>query len=295
MQPAHYDAVGECLIWTLKTGLKDAWTKEVADAWMWVYQLIAKTMKEAGQEERMKEAGEEERKAVRFSKDTEPSSRGKLVASAQLPSIRSLIRPGVTDRNDIELRPASTALLIIDIQKELARIDESSPNIDYVKVVFPRMVENTARLIKAMRSNRAEMEPWQTGSECIFTYCEALTDNSRDVSLDYKLSGQFLANLPSPSRPAQFIEGVRPIRGQDIMLPKTSCSVFQSTNIDYVLRNLNVEQLVVCGQLTDQCVESAVRDAADRGYLVTVAEDACTAQSESDHMKGLHGMRVFSR
>ena len=62
-----------------------------------------------------------------------------------------------------------------------------------------------------------------------------------------------------------------------------------------MLRNLEVEQLVVCGQLTDQCVESAVRDAADRGYLVTVAEDACAAQSERDHEKGLHGMRGFSR
>ena len=39
-----------------------------------------------------------------------------------------------------------------------------------------------------------------------------------------------------------------------------------------MLRNLGVEQLVVVGQLTDQCVESAVRDAADLGYFVTVAE-----------------------
>ena len=125
-----------------------------------------------------------------------------------------------------------------------------------------------------------------TGCEIIFTYLESQCDDSRDVSLDYKLSGG-LARLPCPSSPAKFITGISPIPGQDISLPKTSCSVFQSTNLDYILRNLNIEQLVVCGQLTDQCVESAVRDAADLGYLVSVVEDACAAESKDSHEKGV--------
>ena len=45
---AHYDIVGGSLLWTLKTGLGDAWTPEVADAWTWVYGIIAKTMSDAG-------------------------------------------------------------------------------------------------------------------------------------------------------------------------------------------------------------------------------------------------------
>ena len=81
----------------------------------------------------------------------------------------------------------------------------------------------------------------------------------------------------------------------DILIPKTSCSVFQSTNLDYVLRNLNIEQVVVCGQLTDQCVESAVRDGADLGYFVTVVDDACAAHSPEAHEKGLRGMSGFCR
>lgn len=39
--PEHYDAVGKTLVWTLSTGLGDAWTPEVADAWTWVYGVIA--------------------------------------------------------------------------------------------------------------------------------------------------------------------------------------------------------------------------------------------------------------
>ena len=56
----------------------------------------------------------------------------------------------------------------------------------------------------------------------------------------------------------------------DLVFPKTSSSVFISTNLDYVLRCLGVKQLILAGSLTDQCVESAVRDACDMNYLVTL-------------------------
>lgn len=61
------------------------------------------------------------------------------------------------------------------------------------------------------------------------------------------------------------------------------------------MRNLNNEQLVIAGQLTDQCVESAVRDAADLGLFVTVVQGACAATSEASRDKGLHGMKSFCR
>ena len=83
--------------------------------------------------------------------------------------------------------------------------------------------------------------------------------------------------------------------GDAILLPKTSCSVFNSTNLHYILKNLGVSHLVVTGQLTNQCVESAVRDAADLGYLVTVVSDACAAKSANDHEMGLYNMRGFAR
>jgi ureidoacrylate peracid hydrolase len=40
------------------------------------------------------------------------------------------------------------------------------------------------------------------------------------------------------------------------------------------------------------CVESTAREAADRGYLVTLVEDACGTTFEDLH---LNTMRVFQR
>ncbi|MEL6198371.1 MAG: isochorismatase family protein, partial [Pseudomonadota bacterium] len=57
-----------------------------------------------------------------------------------------------------------------------------------------------------------------------------------------------------------------------------------------VLRNLGVRQLILYGVCTDQCVETAVRDAADRGFLVTLIEDCCAAEEASRHARSIEAM-----
>lgn len=81
----------------------------------------------------------------------------------------------------------------------------------------------------------------------------------------------------------------------EILFPKTSSSVFISTNIDYVLRNLGTRYLIIAGCLTDQCVDSAVRDACDLGYLVTVPTDACVSLSAERHVWSLRNNRGYCR
>jgi ureidoacrylate peracid hydrolase len=214
-------------------------------------------------------------------------------------SLKEQVRPGQSRRTQFPLVLSKVALLVIDIQEYLShpssKQDEEEHAFFY-RTSLPRTVCNVEKLLKQIRQQR---DSQSQGCEVIFTYLEALTPDCRDVSLDYKLSGPHLATLPtSAASPATFLNSITPLpkKGKgDILIPKTSCSVFMSTNIHYVLQNLHVEQLLVCGQLTDQCVESAVRDAADLGYFVTVIEDACAAQSEEGHQKGLAGMKGFSR
>jgi hemoglobin-like flavoprotein len=40
----HYAVVGQCLIWTLKTGLGTRWTKQTEEAWLAVYEVLADAM-----------------------------------------------------------------------------------------------------------------------------------------------------------------------------------------------------------------------------------------------------------
>lgn len=50
VQPAHYATVGEALLWTLQTGLGEAYTPEVDAAWQSAYALLSGLMQEAAAE-----------------------------------------------------------------------------------------------------------------------------------------------------------------------------------------------------------------------------------------------------
>jgi nicotinamidase-related amidase len=89
-------------------------------------------------------------------------------------------------------------------------------------------------------------------------------------------------------------EAVAPLP-DEIIFPKGSSSVFNSTHIDYILRALEIDYLVLAGLITDQCVESAVRDACDHGYLVTLITDACGTHSRQRHDGSLNAIRGYCR
>jgi ureidoacrylate peracid hydrolase len=131
----------------------------------------------------------------------------------------------------------------------------------------------------------------QAGVEVMYTVIESLTQDGRDMGLDYKISGLF---CPRGSHDARVIDAITP-RGDEIVIPKTSSSVFISTNIHYVLGNLGVKHLIVCGLLTDQCVDSTVRDACDYGYLVTLVTDACATLSAERHASSIANNRGYCR
>jgi ureidoacrylate peracid hydrolase len=201
-------------------------------------------------------------------------------------------------------REATFLLFLLDVHYSLSTSnpDLSEPssqdesNSYFFKEALPRAVGNIEVLVKTFRRLR-DLE-YKQGCEVVFTFLEALTKDCRDVSLDYKLSGPsyLVFRTLSPLLPTfSRISPPSSTGRRDIKVPKTSCSVFQSTNLNYVLRNLHVEQLIITGQLTDQCVESAVRDAADMGFFVTVVDDACAAMSVNSQVRGLMGMSGFCR
>jgi ureidoacrylate peracid hydrolase len=218
-------------------------------------------------------------------------------------SLRESIQGGRSARTDFPLVLSKAALVIIDVQQYCCGKVKTEY---YQQESLPKMTGNIEILLDLFRQirDRAATEvtslvPNSGGCEVMFVMIQSRTKDGRDLSIDYKLSGPNFSSCPTVDRSHAdiFLPSIMPSsegRG-DIVVSKTSCSVFNSTNLDYILRNLFVEQLVVVGQLTDQCVESAVRDAADLGYLVTVVEDACATHTKDRHEKGLQGMQGFCR
>jgi ureidoacrylate peracid hydrolase len=199
--------------------------------------------------------------------------------------IDAIPREGDVSFRQRAIEPKRAALLVIDLQKGLYDDKKlsSEPERAYLHDRIGRsVVPNGQRLIAACRS---------VGAEVIYTVIESLTLDGRDRSLDYKISGLFAAK---GSREAEVIDELAPL-DNEIVIPKTSSSLFNSTNFEYVLRNLGVQYLMVMGIVTDQCVETTVRDGCDRGFLMTVIEDACAASSEQRHEESLTGIKGYCR
>ncbi len=77
----------------------------------------------------------------------------------------------------------------------------------------------------------------------------------------------------------------------DLVLSKTSSSPFNSTSIDRFLRNLDIDTLLVCGVVSNGCVEGTIRDASDLGYQVVMVEDACAAVTPALHQAAITNLK----
>ena len=130
---------------------------------------------------------------------------------------------------------------------------------DLENVVLP----NVRKLQEAFRAQ---------GLEVIHSRIQSLTRNGRDRSPGHK---RLNLHAPPGSKEAEFVESVAPV-GDEIVLNKTASGVFNSTNLQYILRNLDITALFIVGVYSNECVSTAVRDACDLGFYVTLIEDGCT-------------------
>ena len=194
---------------------------------------------------------------------------------------------------DIPVIAGQTALLFVDVQNFAAKRDGAEfKELDdaafakkygwFFDQLKNSVVPNMQRLQKAARA---------AGIEVMYTTIESLTKDGRDRSLDYKITG---FNVPKGSWDGRVIDELAPT-DDEIWLPKSSSSVFVSTHIDYILRNLGIRQLIISGIVTDQCVESAIRDACDLGYLVTQVTDACATYTPERHQNSLSAIKGYCR
>lgn len=189
---------------------------------------------------------------------------------------RCIDMPGQPRRRDAPYEREATALLFVDMQEIFCRpgLDPAHAGWGEDHYFFTRLretvVPNQQRILAAARA---------AGINVLHTVIEALTRDGRDISLDHRLSGILIPKGVPEGRP---IRELSPI-DNEIVLPKSSSGVFNSTAIDYVLNNLGTRYLIVAGIVTDQCVDMAVRDAADRGYVVSLPEDASATHTQARH------------
>lgn len=167
-----------------------------------------------------------------------------------------------------------TALLCIDLQYldaargygVFADAERSGVPPEAAEYYFERLentvLPNVRRLQDSFRRN---------GLEVIHTRIQSLTHDGRDRGPGHK---RLNLHAAPGSKEAEFIPMVAPM-DDEIVINKTASGVFNATNIEYVLRNLDITGLFVVGVYSNECVSTAIRDACDLGFYVTLIEDGC--------------------
>ncbi|MBI4907315.1 MAG: cysteine hydrolase [Acidobacteria bacterium] len=215
--------------------------------------------------------------------------------------VKELLR--TKDQAPLSIEPATSALIVVDVQRWFTRPDYPRAQIidklvsgasdEYFERVHTKVLGNIRRLQNAFRSH---------GLPVIFLAVGTCVPDGRDLPdwmRDFDRLGMEL--LGSPVCPPvndeswQIDDAVAPLPGE-MVLNKTSSGALASTRLDQTLHNMGINSLVVCGLTTAVCVSQTAREAADRGFRVIIAEDACTEMSEQMHESALLAFSwVFGR
>ena len=97
---------------------------------------------------------------------------------------------------------------------------------------------------------------------------------------------------PPPSDWSEFVPEVGPREG-DIIITKRQWGAFYGTDLDLQLRRRGVDAIVLCGIATNFGVESTARDAWERNYEITFAEDAMSGVDADAHAFAIK--KIFPR
>ncbi len=195
------------------------------------------------------------------------------------------VRDG-TPHSVTELNPASTALVVIDMQNfYMKKGDEFSPT-SYCKHA-QAIVPNVNRLADATRrygspviwvrniTNSAAFKSWSH-------HYERMTPQRIDIRTH---------ELAKNGDGFQFWHEMD-VRDNDRKVEKVRYSAFipGASNIENVLGEEGVDTIILCGVATNVCVESTARDAMMMNYRTLIVEDACAANTMQAHEVSLNSL-----
>jgi nicotinamidase-related amidase len=175
-----------------------------------------------------------------------------------------------------ELEQERTLLLIIDMQRyaadpayglgRRAREQGLAEQFAYYFAQVEAAVPVIAGVIDACRA---------AGVQVAHLISEGRTADGRDLSREYRKRNVMTVR----GAPDSAIRPELEPREEDLVFRKTTAGGFASTDLDFTLRSLGIETLVVAGVATNQCVESTVREASHLGYDVVLLQDGCATYS----------------
>jgi nicotinamidase-related amidase len=172
------------------------------------------------------------------------------------------------NRHEMTLRRDRCCLLVIDMQRYFVD-PEGAAFLPSAQAILG----NVRRLIQAFREARRPV---------IYTRHAHHPDR-----LDAGIMARWWGDMIVEGTPdSEIYHALAPLENEKVVM-KHRYSAFYNTDLETILRVLNIEDLALCGVMTNLCCESTARDAFYRDFQVFFHADATGTDTEEMHLASL--------
>jgi biuret amidohydrolase len=174
---------------------------------------------------------------------------------------------------DFEFDPASTALVMIDFQRDFVYPGGFGESLGNDTSFLLQALPPAKRVLDACRAAGMFVIHTREGHRADLSDCPPAKWHRGNPKIHIGDEGPMGRLLVRGEYGHDIVEEVYPIAGEPVV-DKPGKGAFYATDLDTILKTRGISKLVVCGVTTEVCVQTSVREANDRGYDALVISDA---------------------
>ena len=188
---------------------------------------------------------------------------------------------------EVKINPEETAVLLIDMQNDFLHEKGKAAALGVWKFAKEAgTIQNTRKMIEIAKKNDIPV---------IYVKIVFRPDYAEmgAVQLSLCAIGKFMKEAEickEGTWGAEYVDELKPDAG-DYIVVKRRMDAFYNSDLETLLRGLGRRTLIICGIITNFCLEATVRGAVDRDFDAIVLSD-CTA-SESKEMQEFPMKAIF--